>query len=183
LEVNWCGRGEVKTLTKAESRGVALLMEGQALFLGFYLNELLTRLLARDDPCEPVFRLYSETLVSLAQTLDAGAESVLRRFEVDLLRLLGYGPPLDLCQDGTQVQPDLNYHYRVEQGVNLIGASARGGIEGKTLLALQGQMPFDDTSLRQARGLMRTILKHYLGDRPLKSRELFRALQTGDKNP
>ncbi len=184
LEVNWCGRGEIKTLTRTEARGVSLLADGQALYFGFYLNELLMRLLPRDDPNNEIFHLYAKTLVALAQTSNAKAEVVLRRFEVNLLALLGYAMSLDHCQDGEPVQPNLFYHFQIERGIRPLSGSPPGSIAGNTLLALQGQMLFDETSLRQARGFMRSILQYYLGDKPLKSRELFRALQTrGEKGP
>src|SRR5256885_7513350 len=92
LTISWAGAGELKTLIRAEWRGGLPLVTGSALLCGFYLNELLLKLLPREDPHPQLFRDYESTLAKLA----AGAEQApaLRQFEVQLLAQLGYALPL-----------------------------------------------------------------------------------------
>jgi DNA repair protein RecO (recombination protein O) len=177
LEVQWRGRGEIKTLTGAEAQGVALLIKGRQLYCGFYLNELLMRLTQREDPHPQLFRHYSDALCALSQC--ENPEPVLRRFEVDLLESLGYGVSLSHTHEGEPVRPELGYHYHLERGAVLALPNSQGILAGRTLLALAGCGPFCEQGLRQSRQLMRRILAQYLGDRPLKSRELFRSLYAG----
>src|SRR6266699_5404611 len=93
LALSWFGKGELRTLARAEWVGGQPLLQGEALMCGFYLNELLLRLLPREDPHEALFDAYSEALarLSAAQSFPA----VLRSFEKRRLAELGYAPLLD----------------------------------------------------------------------------------------
>jgi DNA repair protein RecO (recombination protein O) len=169
------GRGEVRTLGKLEAGGSAYLLRGDALYCGLYVNELLMRLLARNDPHEGLFGLYCEILALLAEGNDI--QLGLRRFELGLLRHLGYGPPLDReAETGAPVRPERRYRYRVEVGPEPAAATASGTetLAGATLLALARGEPLEREGLVEARRLMRRVLDHYLDGRPLRSRELFR---------
>ena len=104
LTLSWAGSGELKTLIRAEWRGGLPLVSGSALLCGFYLNELLLKLLAREDPHARLYQAYEDALTRLA----AGAEQapVLRRFELELLAELGYALPLRHEADtGAPVDP------------------------------------------------------------------------------
>ena len=57
---------EVQTLRGAEWAGGQPMLSGAALFSGFYVNELLLRLLARHDPHPALFDAYAATLAALA---------------------------------------------------------------------------------------------------------------------
>lgn len=100
LEAEWRGRGELKTVARLESAGVPNLLNGQALFSGLYLNELLIRLLPAEDPQPEIFAHYAATLPLLA----AGRpiEPLLRAFEWRLLEQLGYGFALDVDINGAR---------------------------------------------------------------------------------
>jgi DNA repair protein RecO (recombination protein O) len=89
LLVSWIGRAELKTLVAAEWEGPYTPLKGQALICGFYLSELILRLLARDDPHENLYTAYREALAALAAVDDHAA--VLRRFELTLLGELATG--------------------------------------------------------------------------------------------
>lgn len=171
LEITWKGRGEVRTLGKAESGGQGILTEGKRLYCGFYLNELLSRLIPRDDPHPDLFHLYDASLRALAGT--EAFEPILRRFEVGLLEGMGYGMQLIHCPDGEPVRAELRYHYEPEGGPV---RAADGALGGSTLLALAGAVAFTPETTREARLLMRRALAPYLGDRSLKSRDLFRSV-------
>ncbi len=107
LEAEWRGRGELKTVARLESAGVPNLLNGQALFSGLYLNELLIRLLPAEDPQPEIFAHYAATLPLLA----AGRpiEPLLRAFEWRLLEQLGYGFALDVDIDGRPIEPQALY--------------------------------------------------------------------------
>ncbi len=93
LALGWSGRGEVRTLMRAEWVGGMPLPNGEALVCGFYLNELIIRLLAREDPHERLYDEYSAALAALAA--DAPLAATLRRFEKELMRETGYALRLD----------------------------------------------------------------------------------------
>jgi DNA repair protein RecO (recombination protein O) len=146
---------------------------------GFYLNELLMRLLPRDDPHSALYASYCATLEKLKH--EADSEWALRLFERDLLQELGYG--LQLTHDSVTGHPlagEMKYCYHHEYGPQ--SASEAGSdclaVSGATLLALHSGELQGEQCRREAKRLMRSILHHYLGPRPLASRELFQARYT-----
>jgi len=174
LLIGVTGRGEVRTLSRLDTAGPPLAMSGEALYCGFYVNELLMRLLGRHDPHDGLFPLYHEVLTALSHGNDL--QQGLRRFELGLLRILGYGMLLDQEPLGAApVVAERRYRYRIESGPELAARDVPEGetLSGATLLALDRGQPLDTTGMREARRLMRRVLDHYLGGRPLKSRELF----------
>nr|WP_242482492.1 DNA repair protein RecO [Thiocystis violacea] len=163
------GRGEVRTLTKVEGAGSALPLRGRALVGGFYLNELLVRLLGRNDPHDALFAFYQAALTGLVE--DADLETRLRQFELRLLDELGYGMTLDrVASNGSPVERELSYVYDTDSGVR----EADAGLSGATLLALAAGHRLEPWQRREARGLLRAALAPHLGERPLQSRELYR---------
>lgn len=174
LLLSWSGKGELMTLTDAELQQAALKLKGQQLISGFYVNELLTRLLQRHDPHQTLFDVYHETLCMLEK--GEHEELVLRRFETQLLQEIGYGLILDHdVETGEVIQSEASYCYHLERGpVKTSGSSNLQGIviSGQTLLAIRDETLEDVTHLKQAKQLMRAIIAHQLGDKPLRSREL-----------
>src|ERR1017187_5263814 len=115
LSLSWFGNGEVRTLHSAEWQGGQPYLQGTALMCGFYLNELLLNLLARDDPHQQLFDYYQQTLQRLAHEQDHA--STLRCFEKHLLQELGYALLLEHEADsGGPIEPTLHYRYVVEHG-------------------------------------------------------------------
>nr|WP_240905646.1 DNA repair protein RecO [Thiorhodococcus mannitoliphagus] len=168
------GRGEVRTLTRVEGAGAAIALRARALIGGFYLNELLMRLLGRNDPHDALFAFYQVALTALAEGQDL--DTVLRQFELRLLDEIGYGMTLDrAASDGIPVRSDLSYVYDQELGVRLSGLSEPGLVlSGATLLALAAGEPLEAEQRREARSLLRIALAPHLGGKPLQSRELYR---------
>ena len=178
LLLSWSGRSELRTLTRAEWLGAYRPLKGQALICGFYLNELLLRLTARDDPHEQLFRIYQETLAALRE----GGEPapVLRRFEMSLLRELGYAVILDRDVERDEpVARERTYVYLVERGPIRAAGAPRNGIElsGQTLLDMQSGNFTRAATQQQSKLLMRTLINHCLGDQVLHTRQLLRDLQ------
>ncbi|QKT02397.1 DNA repair protein RecO [Ectothiorhodospiraceae bacterium 2226] len=175
LLVSWSGRGELGTLTGAEPAGAPLRLPPRVLPSGFYLNELLVRLLRRHDPHEGLFAAYTRALAALAHN---DGEPALRLFERDLLDALGYGLLLDReAHGGVPLSPSERYCYHLELGPlpAVAGAPAAGPIvQGATLLALARGELEDSAVLQEAKQLLRAALAPYLGGRPLQSRRLLR---------
>jgi DNA repair protein RecO (recombination protein O) len=180
LRVTWFGAGELRTLKQAEWQGGVPLLKGSALFCGFYLNELLLRLLVRDDPHQNLFELYQQALVQLAT--HAPFEPVLRAFEVNLLRELGYALQLTHEADGRcPIDPEAHYTYAVELGpVRLTQQVAQSSntvqFIGKTLLDMARGHYENISTLNQSKQLMRVLLGHYLGGQDLHSRRIIQEL-------
>ncbi len=110
------GRGEIRTLTRGEGAGRPIPLQGRALLVGFYFNELLVRLLARHDAHDPLFVFYQYSLARLAAGADL--ETLVRQFELRLLDELGYGPMLDREAGGREpVLAERFYIYEAEVGI------------------------------------------------------------------
>lgn len=179
LLLAWTGRGEVRTLTRAEPAGRPVALAGDALYCGFYVNELLLRLLARDEGDAVLFGAYQQVLAELAA---ADADTPLRRFELALLGQLGYRPPLDRdAHTGAPVQAGLRYVWDPERGPHAAVSNASGPagaaetVSGATLLALNAGEALHGDAVREARDLLRRLLAPHLGEKPLRSRALFAA--------
>ena len=180
LMATWSGKSELKTLHSLDWAGGLLLLKGEALMCGFYLNELLLRLLPREDAHEALFIYYGATLKTLAGEVDLA--TTLRRFELKLLQELGYAIPLQQDSRGASVLPEQSYVYQAEQGAQPIqatGYAAQNGVQllGKTLLDMAGDDYTQPQTLQQSKQLMRYLLAHYLGDQPLYTRQLLIDMQ------
>lgn len=180
VRLSFAGRGELPVLTGAEpADGSGWALQGTALYCGFYLAELLLRLLTIHDPHPGVFGLCLDTLRQLQIGRDL--QQTLRGFEVALLAEIGYGLRLDEDAEGRAIDPARCYAYYPEQGAVEKHPATPGIVQGRTLLAL-GERRFSDvTQLREAKRLMRHILDHHLNGRPLKSRELFPQLDYSNR--
>jgi DNA repair protein RecO (recombination protein O) len=172
LTVNWSGKSEVRTLTSAEWIGGLLPLEKSALLCGFYLNELLVKLLARDDAHPALFDHYIATLNQLAH--DEPAPIVLRKFERALLKETGVGSNLSVCTTtGTVVEPDQVYVVDPERGPRPAHpADNTPRVHGKTLLDMEREDYGDSTTQMQSKFLMRFLLAHHLGGTPLNTRQI-----------
>lgn len=173
LLLRWTGKGELKILTKAEAISLTLPMQTIALYSGFYVNELLMRLLAAETPHPEIFQDYLKCLMNLA-TESESIESNLRTFEFQLLTAIGYG--IDFCHcagSGERVDENMTYRYREEKG--FIASLIKDDLTfyGRELLAFERKEFTDPDVLQAAKRFIRIALKPYLGNKPLKSRELF----------
>lgn len=178
LSLSWFGKGEVRTLHSAEWQGGQPYLQGTALMCGFYLNELLLNLLARDDPHEQLFDYYRATLYRLAHESDHAA--TLRCFEKHLLQELGYALALEREAGGDRpIRTEVCYRYAVERGAVPDDGDARVGLPvlGKTLLDMAADDYADPVTAQQSKQLMRVLLNHHLGGKTLHTRELIKDLQ------
>lgn len=181
LLATWSGKLELKTLHGLEWGGGLLLLKGEALMCGFYLNELLLRLLPREDPHEALFEYYGATLRTLASGQDLA--TTLRRFELKLLQELGYAIPLEMDENNAPIAPAQVYRYEVGYGAVRTTHAAlnrsRDGVQflGNTLIDMARDDYSDPQTQQQSKQLMRYLLAYYLGDKPLHTRQLLIDIQ------
>lgn len=184
LLLSWSLRGELATLTGAESGGAAWPLAGDALFAMFYLNELLIRLLGRHDPHPALFDDYVATLNAMGT---GPLAPTLRLFEKQLLQAIGYGLELGVEADGvTPVAAGQRYAYVVEVGAQPLGRQAPTEavvVHGETLLALQAGTLSEPRTLAESRALLKSALARYTGNRPLKTPALVRSLRNVERPP
>jgi len=177
LRLTWSASAELGTLVAAEWGGGQKALAGTALMCGFYLNELLLRLLPREDPHENLFDAYAAALERLS--LGQGQAPVLRSFERRLLIELGYAPVLDRdAASGAAIEPGKRYAYEAERGpVETRRDSGESVVSGRTLLDMAAD-DYDDARTREeARRLMRALIADRLGGQALHTRAVLSELQ------
>ncbi len=198
LLVSWQGRGELPYLKSIERADLkAPVLKKKSLLCAIYINELLMFFLHKHDVQEIIFEQYHHCLYALAN--DNNLEITLRKFELKLLELLGFGVNLHSEADtGDKILADEIYHYYVEHGLvksrdgmptdgRYVARSQDGGatkavyapkISGNCLLALSGEqfqiIAENKRYLAELKQLMRFVINHHLGNKKLKSRELFK---------
>lgn len=180
LLVSYSRRSDLATLTAADQVAAPPSLMGEALYCGLYLNELTLRLLMRHDAQPEVFQQYRETVAALAVGEDL--HDGLRLYEKQLLDASGFGLILDREAGGTEpINPDGLYDYQPERGAVRVTDRARARpdvIPGRVLLSLDaGNVAPEDRGV--LRRLMRRVLKAQLGDKPLASEALYKALRQG----
>ena len=178
LLLSWAGKSELRTLHKAEWQGGIPQMRGLGLMCGFYLNELLMKFLAREDPHDTLFDFYQDAIAALAREPEPAY--VLRRFEKHLLKELGYALVLDREADsGRPIDPGKRYTYVIERGPVALdrGEDAQVEISGQTLIELDSDTFANAATLAQSKLLMRFLVNHYLGNQELHTRQLLREMQ------
>lgn len=177
LALGWSGRGEVKTLIRAEWTGGLVPLRGDALLAGFYVNELMVRLLARADAHPLLFGAYARTLRALAGD-EEPLELALRRFEFELLRETGHLPALDVCADGEAVSPRARYRVDPQRGlVREAGDSEAVSVSGETALAMAAGDFARHGVAAESRAMLRLIIRYHLDGRPLNTRRILRDLR------
>ena len=218
--VTWiAGKGDLHTLTGIEESGPALDMGNSALACGYYLNELVLRLVGKSQAMPELFAHYALALANLSAVsggvtgsgvsgsgVSEDIEVILRSFELQLLSALGLLPDFTRLADGCKVDRDQSYRYFPENALTILDVSGQTDqksimksgmttpdthpdgvtpdkgikVSGATLHALASLDFSNSTTLAEAKPLMRHVLRTHLGDRPLRSREMFDSLVRPD---
>ena len=166
---SWLGNHELKTLGQIELKEMPHQLNQKPLFCGFYLNELLLRVLHKEDPHPALFQYYRNSLLQLEKNESMAA--VLRLFEKKLLEELGFGLPLHReAEKNSPLCADIFYDYIPAQGFH---PSSNGQFSGRDLLAIASENFKEESTQQAAKRLMRFALAPLLGEKPLNSRELF----------
>ena len=209
LALDWFGRGELRTLKTAEPAAPATPLAGQGLMAAFYLNELLLKLTHRDDPHEGLFDAYDAAITDLRRISRAGdrppvlpeganslspvaaepapaareLETALRRFELAMLRELGYAVEFAReAGNGAPIEAGRDYWYVAERGPVRAGEGETPAnavrLRGLTLIDLERGRFEDAATVAQAKQLMRLLINHSLNGQELATRALVRDLQS-----
>lgn len=182
LSAGWSGRSSLKNLHYLEVDDLSPVhLKGEALYCGFYLNEILVRLMANNDAAQSMFDFYQKTLFRLQQSKQRTVlEVTLREFEFFLFQMLGYG--IDFTKDahGSPLNSAASQYYCVvpRGGIMPLKSVSEGYASGFVISGehLHGiaQSHWDDLDVRRtAKKLCRCIMNDLLEGKPLKSRDLF----------
>ncbi|RUO79460.1 DNA repair protein RecO [Pseudidiomarina taiwanensis] len=175
LELEYRGRGELQTLTRAEVSAPLLPLSGKMLFSGFYLNELIQRCTGPMQPADELFSAYQAALAELSQLSQsapsAALEVALRRFEWALLEHLGHGFDWQACAHTAEpIQAQQRYGFIAESG---FVQQADGPYLGADIIRCGDGYWDIEVPLSLLKAVMRQALRPHLGATPLKSRSLF----------
>jgi len=183
--LSWNESGELGTLTGAEAVPAAGALEGEAVFSGWYLNELLLRLLARRDPHPGLFASYARALAAQAgaggqdpASRALAASAALRVFEKHLLSELGYG-----LQFPESFDRERWYEYDDGAGFAAVAEPTPSAYRGSSLQALSEESLQAAEDLSDAKRLLRAALAQHLGGRELKTPQMLRALRHAGRRP
>ncbi|MBH98030.1 MAG: DNA repair protein RecO [Rhodospirillaceae bacterium] len=175
LQLSWIRRGELGRLTQAEAVSSTLALSGEEVLAGFYLNELLLRLMGREDPNPLVFSCYSRCLSDLSGL--SNTPRAVRLFELRLLQALGYGIELqEDAETGKAINSESFYEFKPEHGFTLRNTPDKGPyiFKGCELISLREECLNDRQSLKAAKRLLDLVLRVYLGNRPLSTRSVLK---------
>lgn len=173
LLVNLTGKNELKTLGQFEAQANGVALRHKALFAALYLNELLVRLIHKQEADTEIFSLYNLTLADLSKQSEI--EPVLRKFELNLLELLGYGIDFSVLEEAPA--DNCWYHFHQDSGFEQVDGSSNKLEKYFSSIALGhiAKKNFTDTETQKAaKRLLRAALSVHLGEKPLSSRSLFR---------
>ena len=182
FSLSWLGKADLKTLRQCEELVPVRLTQGRPLFCGMYLNELCARVLPEYQAQGRVYEQYIETIDKLSGTNNDQLlmEVLLRRFEFSLLASLGLAINFEECADGHQISRGDNtyFHYDVEHGFrrclneNMMPEHVSEVFRADDIACIRKQ-EWSADALKSAKKLSRIAFRPLLGERPLKSRELF----------
>ncbi len=175
LSLSWVGKGELKTLTQATPT-LMLPLEPISMYSGFYVNEVLSRVLEKHTAYPDLFLHYKDCLNRLAIE-GKNVEPALRTFEFQIFKALGYA--LDFthcCATGEAVDPTMLYQFKENEGFIASLLQNNLSFSGRDLLAFDSLDFSEKNTLQAAKRFTRLALKPYLGSQPLKSRELFQTI-------
>jgi len=177
LTLSWSGKSDLQILTAAEWVGGMPPLEKNALLCGFYINEIIVKLLQRDDPQPLLFDEYVSTLNQLAHI--EPVPILLRRFELNLLKMAGVVNDLSYCtQQRCRVSAEVLYVVDPESGTRPAHDTDTGiKVHGKTLIDMQAADYSDVATQMQSKLLMRSLLAHHLHGHPIHTRQILMDLQ------
>jgi DNA repair protein RecO (recombination protein O) len=189
LNLAFGGDAEIRTLKSAEWQGGHVMPTGDALLSGYYLNELLLTLLARDDPHPVLFEVYARVVEVIASQHGEVLQAALRSYELLLLREVGLLPQLDLqTMTLAPLHADVRYALVPEGGLRLAHGDDRASLTGAQWTTLQAALtqgaPFT-TTLRACADLsaelkpqLRALLHYHCGTKTLRTRQMMIDIQT-----
>lgn len=175
------GKSELKNFTRLEILNQPVFFHGDAFFAGFYLNEILLRLCPLEEAMPHTFEQYQLTLLQLQQLASHESAAlflrqILRQFEHVLLQELGYAIDFSVDASQQEILPLQHYQFQLNDGFIPVAQASRSTIPGSliaTMQSYQDEQDFSHEQLQLLGKLYRQMISSLLGDRPLKSRQLW----------
>lgn len=194
LRIAFGGEAEIRNLRSSEWTGGHVMPTGDALMSGYYVNELLMRLLVRDDPHPVLFDTYVQTVNILAQSAnhqnesDSILEVALRAFELTLLKELGWLPTLDRHSSTlAQLENSESYVLVPEGGLRIAHEDDRASLQGVQWLQLQAALEAEASfstllsacthHLQSLKTQLRSVLHYHCGVNTFKTRQMMLDIQ------
>ena len=176
LLLSWTGKGELPILTSIEQTGFCPQLDASRVACGYYINELILKLLHRHDPHATLYDKYDKAVFELSDKKNPN--TVLRVFEKYLLQEIGFGLVLDHdVESGEPIAADHRYQYFPQQGPIATNRQHGNIISGATLIALQNEEFKSDHDRSQARWLTRLLIDIQLNGKELRSRRVMREMK------
>ncbi len=175
------GKSELKNFSKLEIVNQPIFFHGDAFFSGFYLNEVLLRLCPLEVEMPQTFIQYSKTLEQLQKLSQQSDQNlflrqILRKFEHELLEDLGYAIDFSVDSNQEEISSEMNYQFQLNDGFLATAQASRSAVSGaliKTMMQYEKGGEFNLEQLQLLTKLYRQVITSLLGDRPLKSRQLW----------
>ena len=175
------GKSELKNFTKLEIINQPVFFFGDAFFSGFYLNEILLRLCPLEVEMPETFLQYATTLQQLQQLSshpqpNSFLRQILRQFEHVLLQELGYAIDFEVDANQQPIGATQQYQFLLNEGFMPTAQASRSGLSGAQILSMRDHekgRDFNPKQLQLLSKLYRQMISSLLGDRPLKSRQLW----------
>ena len=175
------GKSELKNFSKLEIVNQPIFFHGDAFFSGFYLNEVLLRLCPLEVEMPQTFIQYSKTLEQLQKLSQQSDQNlflrqILRQFEHELLEDLGYAIDFSVDSNQEEISSEMNYQFQLNDGFLATAQASRSAVSGaliKTMMKYEKGGEFNLEQLQLLTKLYRQVITSLLGDRPLKSRQLW----------
>jgi DNA repair protein RecO (recombination protein O) len=174
--MSWVSRTELGTLVDVELASTMNSLSPHQMMSGFYMNEIILRLLHKHESHPDLFDSYDSTIIELSH--NDSERTSLRYFEKTLLQSLGYGVIFDQdVNTGDAILAENNYFYKPDDGPSSARQDNGAGVSvsGKTLIELDNETLSEPNNKNEAKMLLRSLLNQYLGDKPLASRQLYQA--------
>lgn len=175
------GKSELKNFTKLEILNHPIFFYGDAFFSGFYLNEIILRLCSLEEAMPETFQQYHITLLYLQELSKQEnpnyfLKQILRKFEYVLLQELGYAIDFNNDSKQNEILPHMRYQFQLSEGFIPVAHSSGSTLSGEqihSMLGYEKSVDFNAEQLQLLTKLYRQMITSLLGDRPLKSRQLW----------
>ncbi|MGB0936960.1 MAG: DNA repair protein RecO [Colwellia sp.] len=195
LSVSFKGQNSLKFITRVEAIAPSYALKKEHLFSGFYLNELLVKLLSNDIDCRALFLAYQNSLEKLNNEADLSL--VLRDFELLLIDELGMSFDFSPLHEMYTIYSDemgesikekaKGFYYVPEEGFVAAFSQQNNHCYDREHLELIEQFIRSKQSKELGKAkltfklLMRQVLNQLLGNQPLNSRALFKRKKFASK--
>ena len=172
LRITYRGKSELKTLTNVDKEDIFSDSFSKLSYTLLYINELLIKILPQGAPQKELFHLYDKFLLEIKTSNEI--DIILRRFEIDLLEMLGYGINfINEVDSGQSIDADKLYDFVPELGFK---ESPNGIFNGKEIISIS-KLDFENINKKKFKSLTTMAIGYSLDGGDLKSRQIFKSLK------